>query len=110
MNVHNRRGGRHGHRARVILSREQGSAQYRLGLIWREEWRTAKAKAEEGALAETQSARPITGNDDASRQTKFAERIARAELGRAYWDERKERGIRARERGAQRDKRDKRRR
>ena len=79
--------------ARPALTPEEAEAQFHRALIWREAWRAEKARAAapmvRGGVAE-----PAVRPDDQARRARFAESVARAAFGRAYWDERKERGTR----------------
>jgi hypothetical protein len=90
--MHDRRGSPGLRRAKVAPHPEQSEADYRLALKWREEWRQDKQAAEFQRESPMAPAKPVSPKDDGARRTKFAKAIARAELGRAYWDERRERG------------------
>jgi hypothetical protein len=63
------------------------TAAYELALKWREEWRAEKAAAAPALTPNSEAPSRPNGND-AKHRVKFAKGIARAELGRAYWDER----------------------
>jgi hypothetical protein len=95
MNMQNRWGLRGPARAPRGLSPEKAAASYKLGLLWREEWQKEKLEA---ASAPKRTPQPTTppraGVEEVERRVKFAKAIARAELGRAYWDERLQRGAR----------------
>src|SRR5262245_38741316 len=86
MDMQNRWGLRGPARAPRGLSPEEAAADYKLGLSRREEWRKKKSEAA-SAPAPTPEEKK-----EAERRAKFANAIARAELGRAYWDERLQRG------------------
>ena len=88
MNLHDRRGGRGISGARNEFSPERAARALREALQWREEWRAEMA--ERAARRQTQVAvySSANRNSDAAQRRKFAEAIARAELGRAYWDRR----------------------
>jgi hypothetical protein len=77
-------------RRRPLL--EQHAASHELALKWREEWRAEKSVASLPP-AETQAASaPKPAADQRQHRAKFAQAIARLELGRNYWDERRQRG------------------
>jgi hypothetical protein len=66
-------------------------------LFWREQRRKAVAKQAPPPAKAAQTRAEVNGHDRA-RRAKFAENIARAEFGRAYWDERRQRGVDAHKR------------
>jgi hypothetical protein len=76
------------------LSAEELAAERRLGLIWREEWRAEKAHqsaSANGSAVGASKHSPAAGKSASSRR--FAEGIARAELGRFYWNAKLERAL-----------------
>jgi hypothetical protein len=90
----------HGHRRSGCCARqgdrltpEQHAATFKLALFWRQGWRNEiAARNREDGAAEIQTVerpRQTNGLDRA----KFAAGIARAEFGRFYRDERKNRGV-----------------
>jgi hypothetical protein len=100
MNIYERRDARGGRRATMRLLPEQAAAAYRLGAAWREEWRAIKAEEAKKAtevkttLKQVSPSRQGPTHDEASRRAKFAEEIARSELGRDYWDKRRQGNLR----------------
>ena len=97
MNVHDNSGSRGGRRAKPLLSPEQIEANYRAALRWREEFRAEKAGGMLRAPAPKSSPRPARRERDAGAdRATFAKGIARLEFGRAYWDERLQRGAKER--------------
>lgn len=62
-------------------------------LFWREQWRKAAACKDAAPPEAAMPKRSAVNGDDRACRAKFAENIARAELGRAYWDERRQRGV-----------------
>jgi len=83
------RGGSRGHRhARVPARPQDQAAAFRLALEWREAWRAEKEKAAADAVGTEKPG----SQEEEKRRARFAAAIARAELGRAYWDERRHRG------------------
>jgi len=85
MNIRDRRGGQLGRNVNLWISAEE--AAHRLGVTWREEWRTEQAKIAKTKLAGKEP--QLKERDEEDRRARFAEGIARAEFGRAYWDKRK---------------------
>ena len=90
MKFNNGRGGHNGRRERLRLSPEQERAAHRLGTEWRAEWLAEKAKAAKTVTKQKEPAHPRVEADNAAQRAKFAEAIARAEFGRAYWDARRQ--------------------
>jgi hypothetical protein len=90
MNIHHGRGSRDRNRAIPQLPTEQTAAFQLLARKWREDWRAEKAAS--GPALKPSFAPPSrpTGSDPKHRAD-FAKAIARAEFGRAYWDERLQR-------------------
>ena len=75
----------------------QTPGQFRLALAWRESWRAESLKNRKGVASPVRKD-TLNGKDrrkpNAKEERKrFAESIARAEFGRAYWDERRQRGL-----------------
>ena len=70
-----------------IAAVQKVALAYREG--WRKEVAASVAAAEHGGEADVRSAFRRRNKDEAARRTAFASAIARAELGRHYWDERK---------------------
>jgi hypothetical protein len=87
VNIHGSCGSRGHRRAKPQSLPEANTAAYKLALKWRDEWRAEKT-ATVAALTPTSVPRSHPNADDAKHRAKFAKGIARAELGRAYWDER----------------------
>jgi hypothetical protein len=67
----------------------QTPGQFLLALEWRDCWRAEKLRRQNGTVG------PVRKDKDKDRdkRKRFAEGMARAEFGRAYWDERRQRGI-----------------
>ena len=78
---------------RPALSPQEAEARFHRALVWREAWRAEKARAA-GEPVRREVAKAAREPDDKARRARFAEGVARAEFGRAYWDERKARGAR----------------
>jgi hypothetical protein len=87
VNIHGNCGSRGHRRAKPQSLPGTNTATYELALKWRDEWRAEKAAAV-AAPTPTSVPRSRPNGDDAKHRASFAKGIARAELGRAYWDER----------------------
>ncbi|HTS41147.1 MAG TPA: hypothetical protein VMH84_11485 [Xanthobacteraceae bacterium] len=85
MNIRDRRGGQLGRNVNLWISADK--AAHQLGVTWREEWRTEQTKIAKAKSAEKKS--QLKESDEEDWRARFAEGIARAEFGRAYWDKRK---------------------
>jgi hypothetical protein len=87
MNLYNGRGAHGRHRAKPQARPELHEAVCRLGLKWLEEWR---AQRKDNATEPIATKGPMK-DDEKKRRARFAAAIARAEFGRNYWDERRNR-------------------
>jgi hypothetical protein len=88
----NDRGSRGPRRAKPLRLPLDKPLDLACALFWREQRR--KAVAIKAPAAEKEAPRrPQANGDDRARRARFAENIARAEFGRAYWDERRQRGV-----------------
>jgi hypothetical protein len=94
MRLQNRPGWRAPRRTLDQRSPEEIAAALSRALSWRQQWRDEMAAGRAGS--ETKAPEPARQPDrpasqqDAGRLAKFAEAIARAEFGRAYWDKRRD--------------------
>ena len=76
----------------------QTPGQFRLALAWRESWRAESVQSRNTDPIRTDKLNGMdkrTPNPKEARR-RFAEGIARAEFGRAYWDERRQGGLQQR--------------
>jgi hypothetical protein len=71
----------------------QTANQFRLALEWRDCWRAEKLKDQNGTAGHVRKEKDKPGEPDKEDRKRFAEGIARAEFGRAYWDERRQRDV-----------------
>ncbi len=83
----NNRSGRAFHQ-KIVLSQQPTFDQMRLALDWRDCWRAEKLQGPR------ENAKPLQqAKDERTPRAGFARGIARAEFGRAYWDERLQRAF-----------------
>jgi len=94
----NDRGSRGWRRAKPLRLPVDKPLDLACALFWREQWRKAAARKQAPPTEADAPRRPPVNGDDRARRARFAENIARAELGRAYFDERRQRGVSNRKR------------
>ena len=75
-------------RAHVEPAPEAAAKALSTALRWRAEWRAELDGRMTAAAGERVAGTRRVGDGEARRRAKFAEAIARAEFGRAYWDKR----------------------
>lgn len=84
MNIRSKRNSHH----KVLVDRQPTLAQFRLALEWRDIWRSEKLQSRPELVERVRPAK-----DKRVSRIEFARGIARAEFGRAYWDERRQRAV-----------------
>ena len=93
MHNHGHRGSGSRPRAGAWLTPQEHAAALKLAIEWRQEWRDQVAGRDEsnGRSSKEVAKRPAAQRSKSNDRAAFAAGIARAELGRFYWDAKKHR-------------------